>query len=218
MNIGQATKEFETWIGGYVPVVRKKQLYDKHRLMAKDPVQFCGPATCIRVTISTPPRSWRSIRTLERSRPTTSTIRTILWDWDEVEAPMLIDLQKDGQTIKSLVHPGRDAIFWVLERSPDRIKFVSGWPFVYTNVWKSVDPETGKLFPSTPSTSLCSASGSSSVRRCMSPELAVGRLQPGRRTWSTCQPRRGSVAALPASRNRSYPVSYGSAQSPRISV
>jgi hypothetical protein len=39
MNIGQATKEFETWIGGHVPVVRK-QLYDKHRLMAKDPVQF----------------------------------------------------------------------------------------------------------------------------------------------------------------------------------
>jgi alcohol dehydrogenase (cytochrome c) len=67
------------------------------------------------------------------------------WDWDEVEAPMLIDLQKDGQTIKSLVHPGRDAIFWVLERSPDKIKFVAGWPFVYTNVWKSVDPETGKL-------------------------------------------------------------------------
>src|SRR5271165_363864 len=67
------------------------------------------------------------------------------WDWDEVEAPMLIDLQKDGKTIKSLVHPGRDGIFWVLERSPDKIKFVSGWPFVYTNVWKSVDPETGKL-------------------------------------------------------------------------
>jgi alcohol dehydrogenase (cytochrome c) len=67
------------------------------------------------------------------------------WDWDEVDAPMLIDLQKNGQTIKSLVHPGRDAIFWVLERSPDKIKFVSGWPFVYTNVWKSLDPETGRL-------------------------------------------------------------------------
>ena len=67
------------------------------------------------------------------------------WDWDEVEAPMLIDLQKGGQTIKSLVHPGRDAIFWVLERSPEKIKFVAGWPFVYTNVWKSVDPETGRL-------------------------------------------------------------------------
>ena len=67
------------------------------------------------------------------------------WDWDEVDAPMLIDLQRDGQTVKSLVHPGRDAIFWVLERSPDKIKFVSGWPFVFTNVWKSVSPETGKL-------------------------------------------------------------------------
>ncbi|HJY50665.1 MAG TPA: PQQ-binding-like beta-propeller repeat protein [Stellaceae bacterium] len=60
---------------------------------------------------------------------------------------MLIDLQKDGQTIKSLVHPGRDAIFWVLERAPDKIRFVAGWPFVYTNVWKSIDPETGKPTP-----------------------------------------------------------------------
>jgi alcohol dehydrogenase (cytochrome c) len=67
------------------------------------------------------------------------------WDWDEVEAPMLIDLQKGGQTIKSLVHPGRDAYFWVLERGADKIKFVSGWPFVYTDVWKSIDPETGRL-------------------------------------------------------------------------
>jgi alcohol dehydrogenase (cytochrome c) len=67
------------------------------------------------------------------------------WDWDEVDAPMLIDLERDGKTIKSLVHPGRDAIFWVLERSPDKIRFVSGWPFVYTDVWKAVDPETGKL-------------------------------------------------------------------------
>jgi alcohol dehydrogenase (cytochrome c) len=67
------------------------------------------------------------------------------WDWDEVEAPMLIDLQKGDKTIKSLVHPGRDAIFWVLERTPEKINFVAGWPFVYTNVWKSVDPETGRL-------------------------------------------------------------------------
>ncbi len=67
------------------------------------------------------------------------------WDWDEVDAPMLIDLQKGGQTIKSLGHPGRDAIFWVLERSPDKIKFVAGWPFVNNDVWKAVNPETGKL-------------------------------------------------------------------------
>jgi alcohol dehydrogenase (cytochrome c) len=67
------------------------------------------------------------------------------WDWDEVDSPMLIDVQKGGQTIKSLVHPGRDAYFWVLERGADTIKFVSAWPFVGTNVWKSIDPETGRL-------------------------------------------------------------------------
>jgi len=63
------------------------------------------------------------------------------WDWDEVEAPMLIDLQRDGRTIKALVHPGRDAIFWVLERGADKINYVHGWPYVHTDVWKSIDQE-----------------------------------------------------------------------------
>jgi alcohol dehydrogenase (cytochrome c) len=66
------------------------------------------------------------------------------WDWDEVEAPMLIDLQRDGRTIKSLVHPGRDAMFWILERKPTSINYVAGWPFVHTDVWKGIEPETGR--------------------------------------------------------------------------
>jgi alcohol dehydrogenase (cytochrome c) len=66
------------------------------------------------------------------------------WDWDEVDAPMLIDLQRDGRTIKSLIHPGRDAIFWILERKPDHISYVAGWTFVKTDVWKGIEPETGK--------------------------------------------------------------------------
>jgi len=66
------------------------------------------------------------------------------WDWDEVEAPMLVDLQRDGRSFKSLIHPGRDAIFWILERKPDRINYVAGWPYVYTDVWKGVEAETGK--------------------------------------------------------------------------
>jgi alcohol dehydrogenase (cytochrome c) len=66
------------------------------------------------------------------------------WDWDEVDAPMLVDLQRDGRTLKSLIHPGRDAIFWVLERQPDRINYVAGWPFVQTDVWKSIEPESGR--------------------------------------------------------------------------
>jgi len=66
------------------------------------------------------------------------------WDWDEVDAPMLIDLERDGRTIKSLIHPGRNAIFWVLERKPDSIKYVAGWPFVHTDVWKGIEPESGR--------------------------------------------------------------------------
>ncbi len=66
------------------------------------------------------------------------------WDWDEVDAPMLIDMQRDGRSFKSLIHPGRDAIFWVLERKPDRINYVAGWPFVNTDVWKGIEPETGR--------------------------------------------------------------------------
>src|SRR5258705_11341962 len=57
---------------------------------------------------------------------------------------MLVDLQRDGRTIKSLIHPGRNAIFWVLERKPDSIKYVAGWPFVHTDVWKGIEPESGK--------------------------------------------------------------------------
>jgi alcohol dehydrogenase (cytochrome c) len=69
------------------------------------------------------------------------------WDWDEIEAPMLIDLQKGGRTIKSLVHPGRDAIMWVLERTNSGIKFVSGSPYVYTDAWTSIDSKTGRPQP-----------------------------------------------------------------------
>jgi alcohol dehydrogenase (cytochrome c) len=66
------------------------------------------------------------------------------WDWDEVDAPMLVDLQRDGRSFKSLIHPGRDAIFWVLERTPDRINYVAGWNFVHTDVWKGIEPESGR--------------------------------------------------------------------------
>src|SRR3954451_1844401 len=66
------------------------------------------------------------------------------WDWDEVDAPLLIDVEREGRTIKSLVHPGRDGYLWVLERKPDRIDFVAGAPFVRQDVFKDIDPKTGR--------------------------------------------------------------------------
>jgi alcohol dehydrogenase (cytochrome c) len=66
------------------------------------------------------------------------------WDWDEVSAPILIDVPRDGQTIKALVHPSRSGYLWLLERSAEAIKFVDAKPFVKGNVFTAIDPKTGR--------------------------------------------------------------------------
>jgi alcohol dehydrogenase (cytochrome c) len=66
------------------------------------------------------------------------------WDWDEVSTPLLIDVERDGRTIPSLVHPGRNGYLWILERESEAIRFVDAKPFVSQNVFTSLDPETGR--------------------------------------------------------------------------
>ena len=66
------------------------------------------------------------------------------WDWDEVSTPLLMDVERDGRTFKGLVHPGRNGFLWVLERTQDSINFVDAEPFVYQNVFTSLDSETGR--------------------------------------------------------------------------
>jgi len=66
------------------------------------------------------------------------------WDWDEVSAPLLIDIDRDGRRIPALVHPGRNGYLWLLERRPDRIDFVDAEPYVNQNVFTSLDQETGR--------------------------------------------------------------------------
>ena len=66
------------------------------------------------------------------------------WDWDEVSAPLLIDIPRDGRTIKSLVHPGRNGYLWILERAADAITFVDAGPYVDQNVFTAIDPLTGR--------------------------------------------------------------------------
>src|SRR2546425_10968335 len=61
------------------------------------------------------------------------------WDWDEVSTPLLIDVQRAGRTIKSLVHPARNGYLWLLERGADAIKFVDAKPFVKQNAFTSID-------------------------------------------------------------------------------
>lgn len=66
------------------------------------------------------------------------------WDWDEVSTPLLIDIERDGKTIKSLVHPARNGYLWVLERTADKINFVDAKPYVRQNAFKSIDQKTGR--------------------------------------------------------------------------
>jgi len=66
------------------------------------------------------------------------------WDWDEVSAPLLIDVERGGRTIKGLVHPARNGYLWLLERALDSIDFVDAKPFVYQNVFTDIDQQTGR--------------------------------------------------------------------------
>ena len=66
------------------------------------------------------------------------------WDWDEVSTPLLVDVEREGRTIPALVHPGRNGYLWILERQPNGIGFVDAKPFVYQDVFTSIDPETGR--------------------------------------------------------------------------
>ncbi|MEM7543705.1 MAG: PQQ-dependent dehydrogenase, methanol/ethanol family, partial [Pseudomonadota bacterium] len=66
------------------------------------------------------------------------------WDWDEVSAPLLVDVNRDGARFKGLVHAGRNGYLWLLERNPDGIGFVDAVPFVRQNVFTAIDPETGR--------------------------------------------------------------------------
>jgi alcohol dehydrogenase (cytochrome c) len=66
------------------------------------------------------------------------------WDWDEVSPPMLIDYRRQNRTVKGLVHAARNGYLWFLERTDGAIKFVDAQPFVKQNVFKSVDPKTGR--------------------------------------------------------------------------
>ena len=66
------------------------------------------------------------------------------WDWDEVSPPILVDYRRGGRTIKGLVNFARNGYLYFLERAGDGIKFVEGMPYVKQNVFKGLDPKTGR--------------------------------------------------------------------------
>jgi alcohol dehydrogenase (cytochrome c) len=66
------------------------------------------------------------------------------WDWDEVSPPILVDFRRNGRTIKGLINVARNGYLWFLERTDGRINFIEGTPYVAQNVFRSLDPKTGR--------------------------------------------------------------------------
>ena len=66
------------------------------------------------------------------------------WDWDEVSPPILVDYRRNGRTVKGLIDVARDGYLWFLERSAGPIRFVEGKPYVYQNVFRGLDPVSGR--------------------------------------------------------------------------
>jgi PQQ-dependent dehydrogenase (methanol/ethanol family) len=65
-----------------------------------------------------------------------------LWDYDEINEAVVVDLTIDNQIRKVLIHPGRDGFMYVLDRTTGKV--ISADAFDYVNSIKSVDLNTGR--------------------------------------------------------------------------
>jgi alcohol dehydrogenase (cytochrome c) len=66
------------------------------------------------------------------------------WDWDEVSPPILVDYTRGGRRVRGLIDVARNGYLWFLERSNGPIRFVEARPYVKQNVFRSIDPHTGR--------------------------------------------------------------------------
>src|SRR5262245_56217214 len=65
------------------------------------------------------------------------------WDLDEPNANILVDLQINGRMRKALVRPARNGFFYVIDRTSGEL-ILKPWMFVYNDLIKGVDVETGR--------------------------------------------------------------------------
>lgn len=68
------------------------------------------------------------------------------WDWDEVSAPMLIDVERDGETIPAAVHAARSGYLYLLDRSNGGLEFVEAKPYVYNNVFLGFEEDGRPIY------------------------------------------------------------------------
>ena len=68
-----------------------------------------------------------------------------LFDHDEINENVLVDLPINGQPRKVLIHPGRNGFMYVMDRTTGQV--LSATPYVYNTAAKGVDLDTGRLIP-----------------------------------------------------------------------
>src|SRR4051812_7163588 len=67
------------------------------------------------------------------------------FDWDEVSPPIVIDYKRNGRDVKGLIDVARNGYIYFLDRGDGgKIGFVDGKPYVLQNVFRSLDPQTGR--------------------------------------------------------------------------
>jgi alcohol dehydrogenase (cytochrome c) len=67
------------------------------------------------------------------------------WDWDAMNAPIVVDFQKDGTTIDGLLTPQRNGyLYWLRRNADGKIDYLNSVAYVKQNVFKGIDPKTGR--------------------------------------------------------------------------
>ena len=130
------------------------------------------------------------------------------WDWNEIDAPLLIDIERDGRTIPALVHPGRNGYLWLLERQADGIGFVDAHRYVYQNARTRLRPSTARRDgrPTTWSTPRAPDDPPSSARHCRAARTGRPRLSTRTPGFSIYLPTRTCAPRWKAARSSTPPA------------
>lgn len=68
-----------------------------------------------------------------------------LWDHDEINENVLVELEISGENRKVLIHPGRNGYMYVIDRITGEVLFAD--PYDTITVYKGVDLKTGRIEP-----------------------------------------------------------------------
>ena len=68
-----------------------------------------------------------------------------LWDHDEIQENVLVDLDFGGKTRKVLLHPGRNGFMYVIDRQTGEV--LAADPYDAMTAYKGVDLKTGRIIP-----------------------------------------------------------------------